>query len=51
MEAFYKAGFTKEDLIKLNRCRLYLQVVTLAGILDGSGDKVCNVALSGRRNR
>ena len=51
MEAFYETGFTKVDLIKLNQCRLYLQVVTLADILDRSGDKVYNMALLGRRNR
>ena len=51
MEAFSKAGFQKADLVKLNRCRLFLQVVILGDILDGSRDKVCNDVLLERRNR
>lgn len=37
MEAFQRSGCTKGQLIRLNRCRMYLQVETLSDIVDGSG--------------
>ena len=40
MKAFVDRGFKKGYLKKLNYCRMYLQPVTLADKLDGSGNKV-----------
>lgn len=40
MKAFADAGFNKAELLKLNRCRHFLQVDTLADIVDGSGDQL-----------
>ena len=51
MKVFAAAGFKKGYLAKLNQYRMYLQVVMLVDILDGLGDNVCNIALSGIRNQ
>ena len=37
MEVFCSSGMPQEDLIRLNRCRLFFQVVTVSDISDGSG--------------
>ena len=37
IEAFGNFGFKPKQLVKLNRCRLYLQVISLADIVDGLG--------------
>ena len=39
MEAFAAQGFSKNQLIILNRCRLYLQVMTTADIMNGFGNR------------
>ena len=36
--------FTKEDMIKANRCRQYLQVTTRSDIASGNGTKIINPA-------
>ena len=38
MEIIANEGFTKGQLQKINRCRLYLQVTTLSDIVDGYGE-------------
>ena len=38
MEAFEDQGFSQEKLQILNRCRIYLQVLTLSDIMTGQGD-------------
>ena len=50
MQRFSDFGYSKRQLLRLNRCRLFLQVITLAEISDGSGDKICNMAYNGHRN-
>jgi hypothetical protein len=35
--AFAGSGFARRDLLQLNRCRLFLQVTTLADIVQGNG--------------
>ena len=37
MEAFYRAKYTAADLKKLNECRTFLKVVTLADICTADG--------------
>ena len=37
MEVFATSGYTQEELVRLNRCRLYYQVTTLSDISDGTG--------------
>ena len=49
MEEFQRAGFSKKQLIKLNRCRFYLQVETLSDITDGKGDQISTLAYTGHR--
>ena len=50
MQAFADRDFKKRDLQKLNWYRLYLQACTFVDILENTGDKVYNLALSGHRN-
>ena len=50
MQRFSDFGYSKKKLLRLNRCRLFLQVVTLAEMLDGTSDKICNMACDGHRN-
>ena len=38
MEEFVEQGYTKSELMILNRCRIFLQVMTLADVMTGSGD-------------
>jgi hypothetical protein len=45
MEAFRKAGFREKTLLRLNRCRIRLQVVTLADISSGDGRHLLLAAL------
>jgi len=47
---FLQAGIRGKDLAALNRCRLFLQVVTLADISDGSGHYITDAMLSGKAN-
>ena len=49
MESFHQTGFSKKQLIKLNRCRLYLQVELLSDITDGTGDRIHPSAYQGHR--
>ena len=49
MDAFQRAGFTKRQLLPLNRCRIYLKVETLSDITDGTGDQISKQAYDGRQ--
>ena len=49
MEAFQKENFTIKQLQKLNQCRIYLSVETLADITDGSGNQISKMAYDGKR--
>ena len=50
MDMFLQAGFKGESLARLQRCRLHLQVLTLADIVDGYGAAVCQWAFEGARD-
>ena len=50
MKEFQKAGFSKKQLIKLNRCRFYLHVETLSDITDGKGDQISTLSYTGHKN-
>lgn len=47
ISVFYNSGYRNKQLIKLNRCRHYLQVDTLADIADGTGDQIDTCAYAG----
>ena len=47
VSAFSAAGFAKQCLVRLNRCRLFLQVTTLADIVTGLGTAITNSAWQG----
>ena len=49
MKEFQKAGFSKKQLIKLNRCRFYLHVETLSDITDGKGDQISTLSYTGHK--
>lgn len=38
MEEFQAQGYSTEELMKLNKCRIYLKVMRLADIMTGTGD-------------
>ena len=47
MPAFERAGYRKASLARLQRCRLFLQVTTLAEITYGFGHAILPWAFSG----
>ena len=47
VSAFSAAGFKKQQLARLNRCRVYLQVTTLADLTNGSGNAITDLAWMG----
>lgn len=49
MEDFLKAGYQGEELAEMNRCRMYLQVTTLADISTGDGWALWRTALQGQK--
>ena len=51
MEAFAERGFRRYSLMKLNRCRLHLQVHAVSEKVDGFGDTLCELAIKGIRNQ
>lgn len=38
MELFQAEGYTRAELIKLNKCRVYIQALTLCDLMTGYGD-------------
>ena len=50
MEKFASLGFKKKQLANLNRCQIYLQVMTTTDVITGSGDAVCKLIYFGRRD-
>ena len=38
MEAFSAQGYSKKQMQILNRCRIYLQALTLSDVMNGKGD-------------
>jgi hypothetical protein len=48
IKAFAAAGFRRSSLVTLNRCRLFLQAVTLADITTGSGNAITTWAWEGQ---
>ena len=49
MPSFERAGFRGNELLRLSRCRLYLQVHSLADITNGFGSQIEEWAGSGLR--
>jgi hypothetical protein len=45
---FIRHGFRNKRLVCLNRCRLYLQVYTLADVCTGDGGKLISEIIQGR---
>eukprot|EP00957_Ditylum_brightwellii_P065055 4934651-Ditylum_brightwellii.AAC.1 len=50
MELFISHGYHKTELAALNRCRVYLKVVTLSDVVSGDGSFVLQCILQGRRS-
>ena len=50
MEAFVNEGFSGINLVRINRCRLFLQVNTLADVIIGYGDDYCKQTYQGHRD-
>jgi len=50
MEELMQYGFSIKELQVLNRCRKYLQVLTLADITNGTGDRISQNFLDGKRD-
>lgn len=50
MEMFQRANFKPTDLVKLNRCCKFLQVVTLSDITDGSGNQISKTYWDGNKD-
>jgi hypothetical protein len=48
MQEIIKAGYTKEELRRLNRVRVSLQVLFMSDILTASGSKICNEILTAK---
>ena len=49
MESFIDAGYSGEALAQLNRCRMYLQIVTAADIASGDGKSMLRRILNHER--
>lgn len=47
MQIFVESGANKEELLALNRCRLYLQAYFLSDLVDGSGSYLLDDAWHG----
>jgi len=47
IEAFTLNRFSRSKLVKLNCCRLYLQIVMLSNTIDGSGNNICQYSFKG----
>ena len=47
MQAFFNKGYTPKQLKALNKCRLFLQVLTLSDISSGCGTYILQEALKG----
>ena len=50
MPLFHTTGFKKTELNKLNKCRIYLKVITVADITSGDGRTICGQSLNGIRD-
>jgi hypothetical protein len=47
MELFIKLQGNNKDMETLNRCRLFLQVITLSDITNAEGDRIIKEAKKG----
>ena len=47
---FLKAGFNEGSLRRLNRCRLYLRILTVADIVTANGAKITTAGWNGIRD-
>jgi len=51
MVAFAQKGYTIEKLKTLNKCRKYLEIMTLSDIVTASGLQISSDAIEGKRNK
>ena len=51
MECFVRNGICPKDLQKLNECRIFLQLITLADIVTGDGKRIALNFYNGYRDR
>ena len=47
MAGFFRDGYREEELLTLNRCRIFLQVITSADIVTADGQRVRNCSWHG----
>jgi len=50
MEEFVKYGYSKQKLLTLNKCRMYLNAITLTDLVNGRGNQITTDSMMGRRN-
>ena len=50
MEEFVKYGYSKQKLLTLNKCRMYLNAITLTDLVNGKGNQITTDSMMGRRN-
>ena len=50
MEKMVTLGLKEDELVRVNRCRLYLQVILLSDIVDAGGIHILTSYLQGRRS-
>jgi len=48
MEMFVNEGYRNDELILLNKCRMYLQVLTVSDVVDGDGTHLCPITTTGK---
>ena len=50
MDRLYQANFSADAILKINRCRMYLKVLTLADISLGDGGFIDPEMYHGRKS-
>ena len=50
MDELLPTEFTTAEIEKINRCRLYLQVLTVADLANGAGDHIDMDLYNGKRS-
>ena len=49
-ERFASLGFKKKQLAHLNRCQIFLQVISTIDVVIESGDTLCSLIYEGKRD-
>ena len=50
VERFESVGFKKKQLASLNRCRIFLQIITAANAVNGLGNNIYKDIYMGQKN-